>query len=69
MFGSAAPMQIEKNVATIARDAGDYRIVVTVEHRGAETITQKEAEIVLTKEAPLLFTQRIGFVGKSQKWV
>jgi len=56
-------MQIEKNVATIARDAGDYRIVVTVEHLGAETITQKEAEIVLTKEAPLLFTQRMSFGG------
>jgi hypothetical protein len=56
-------MQIEKNVATIARDVGDYRIVVTVEHRGAETITQKEAEIVLTKEAPLLFTQTMSFGG------
>jgi hypothetical protein len=58
VFGQA--MQIKKNVATIEHDEDDYRIVVTVEHRGAEAITQKEVEIALTKAASeLLSTQRI----------
>jgi hypothetical protein len=61
MFGQNTPMQIEKNVATIQRDADDYRIVVTVERRGSEAITQQEAERVLTKIVPLLFRQRITF--------
>ena len=56
-------MQIEKNVAKIEHDADDYRIVVTVEKRRAETITQQEAEIVLTRQIPVLFTQRVKFGG------
>ena len=59
MFGK--PMQIEKNVAKIEDNSDDYRSVVTVEHRTADTITQEEAEIVLTKRFPLLYTQSVTF--------
>jgi hypothetical protein len=65
VFGQA--MQIENNVATIERDADDYHIVVTVEHRRAQAITQEEAEIVLTKTAPFLFSPMYRFGGPSQK--
>jgi hypothetical protein len=58
MFGSAKPMQIEQNVAKIEHTAGDYRIVVTVEHLNAAAIKQEDAEIVLTNNVLLLFTQR-----------
>ncbi len=57
------PMQIQKNVARIERDADEYHIVVTVERRGAEAITQEDAEIVLTEAVPRLFTQRCRFGG------
>ena len=51
-------MQIKKNVVKIEHTAGDYRIVVTVEHLNAAEIKQEDAEIVLTKNILLLFTQR-----------
>jgi hypothetical protein len=63
VFGQAAYMKIEKNVATIERDEEHYHIVVTVEHRGADAITPDQAELVLTKVVPFLFTQRIRFGG------
>jgi len=57
-FGSAKPMQIERNVAKSEHTAGDYRIVVTVEHLNAADIKQEDAEIVLTNNVLLLFSQR-----------
>ena len=63
MFGSAKPMQIEKNVAKIEHTAGDYRIVVTVEHLNAADIKQEDAEIVLTNNMLLLFSQRQRYGG------
>jgi len=58
MFGSAKPMQIERNVARIEHTADDYRIVVTVEHLNAAEIKQEDAEIVLTNNVLLMFSQR-----------
>ena len=63
VFGSAKPMQIEKNVAKIEHTAGDYRIVVTVEHLNAADIKQEDAEIVLTQNILLLFSQRQRYGG------
>jgi hypothetical protein len=61
MFDRA--MQIEKNVARIEHNSGDYRIIVTVEHREAATITQDEAQMLLTNEWQFLFTQKVRFGG------
>jgi len=63
VFGSAKPMQIKKNVAKIEHTAGDYRIVVTVEHLNAADIKQEDARIVLTNNMLPLFSQRQRFGG------
>jgi hypothetical protein len=52
------PIQIEKNVATIDKTFGLYRIVVSVEKLHAEAITKEEAEITLTQNILLMFSQR-----------
>ena len=56
-------MQIKKNVVKIEHTAGDYRIVVTVEHLNAADIKQEDARIVLTNNMLPLFSQRQRFGG------
>jgi hypothetical protein len=51
VFGSAKPMQIEKNVAKIEHVAGDYRIIVTVEHLNAANIKQEDAETMPIRDS------------------
>lgn len=49
------PMQIEKNIATLEENIGEYRILVTIERRNATTISEDEAERALTKAKPQIF--------------
>lgn len=64
MFARRRPMQIEKNVALLEHDEGDYHVVVRIEHRRNDVISEDEAERILTKAAPsLLQIQRVRFGG------
>ena len=63
MFGAQPPLHIDKNVATVERIDGDYRIVVIIERRNSTTISEEEAEIAWTKAAPMLVRQRVRLGG------
>ncbi len=56
-------MNLANNAATVETLAGDYRIVVTIEHPNATTISQDEAKIVSTKNAPTLIAHRLRLGG------
>ncbi len=58
MFGTAPPISIDKNVATITRNIGSYIITISVERVGAEHIEEGEVGRVLTENIPTLFIQR-----------
>jgi hypothetical protein len=48
-------MQVEKNVATLEENIGEYRILITIERRSAATISEDEAERALTKAKRQIF--------------
>jgi len=48
-------MRIEKNIATLEENIGEYRILITIERPNAATISEDEAERALTKAKPQIF--------------
>lgn len=55
MFRRSKPFQIEKNIATLEENIGEYRILITIERRNAATISEDEAERALTNAKPHIF--------------
>jgi hypothetical protein len=60
----ASRMHIENNTATVERDTGEYRIVISVQRKDAKAITQSETEEVLTTNLLTMFNQRASFGGR-----
>jgi hypothetical protein len=66
VFRRSKPMQIERNIAKLEENIGEYRIVVTVERQNAATISEDEAERALTKaELQIFQIERYRFGGTS----